>query len=133
MYSFNINNTKIKNIELSVDTNITNGRFQASDNYACYCFKPYLKYIEFIDGNYIEKPNIEILTFYHEKDCYTLYYAKILQTHYEQGKNIPFYIENSISPAIYNVEKLIVKSNQYMLCFYIEDKLTYAKYKLKYM
>lgn len=64
MYSFDINNLKIKSLELSVDSNIENAKFVEGDHNSCYGFKPYLKYIEFVDGNYIKNPNIEIFVPY---------------------------------------------------------------------
>lgn len=134
MYSFIIDNTKIKSLELSADTKLSNSRYIEADHNNCYGFRSFLNYIEFFNGTKIIKPDIDILSYY-ENVGFKKHYFRILETHYENGKHIPFFIEQSIAPACFSLEKHLVDpkyNNMYQLQMNIYDKKEYAKLKLQY-
>lgn len=136
MYSFIINPTKIKNIELNADSNLGNAKYSTADHNSCYGFKSYVQLIEFTDGTILNKPDIDIESFYlFDNAGFRPHYFKILESHLERGKHIPFYIENSIAPSLFGLEKNLKNIDyigQNRLIMKFKDKHQYASAKIKY-
>lgn len=134
MYSFIINPSKIKSIEISTNTDIKTAKLIEGDHNSCYCFKSYINNIVMTDGTKIIRPDIDI-EYLHFDSSFRLHYFKIMETHYEQGKDIPYYIEHSIAPSLYALEKDVVdpqKIDRYRLVWNFYNIKDYASYKMKY-
>ena len=134
MYSFIINPSKIKSIEISTDTTISNAKLVEGDHNSCYFFKSYINHIIFTDGTRYDRPDIDIEYLYIDSK-FRRHYFKLLEAHYEQGKSIPYYVEHSIAPSLYSLEKDvcdITKIDQYRMSWTFYNKKDFASHKIKY-
>lgn len=134
MYNFIIDPSKVSILELSTDTRIKNARYIEGDHNSCYGFKSYINYIIFKDGTRYDRPDIEIQSFYTEFG-FKPHYFRILETHYENGKHIPFFIENSISPSLFALEKDLLDSEKlykWRMVWNFHDPKSFAANKIKY-
>ena len=133
MYTLILDHRKIKKLELYID--VTHPpKFVEADHNNCYMYKLYVSMIEFIDGNVLKFPDIDIFSL-HEKG-YEPVYIKILKHHYDNNKHIPNYLYNYSSVTIHNINNQLLSdtySDIYKIVLNIKDKTEFAKYKLKYM